>query len=330
IPKITYTISVFSREQMKKAKSSRGAPAGTDIRKLDHTVPWDTLKAQVLAAISSVLNPTALVFEDYSITFTVPRQVTTPIQLNDGTKYDHLVENALKIKKDANAKIVVEPKSVRAYLPPFVKGVQNRSGNRLLKTKRTTRQMMRTERRRNAQCLLTRVYPTNAALNAEIGKLRDKYICPTGRCPTGHCFVDSDGPDHFTLGNAHVESWAAAILKGPEFATIKKPPNNDLFNKINPRRLAAHTPLLQRRAELRDKEKAVNNTAPQININFPPDFANLLRPVPVALPPPPPAVLDRNTPAMLIPASLIPGPVLSINDFCTQYGLDDDIRDRFK
>ncbi|KAJ7780217.1 hypothetical protein DFH07DRAFT_730079 [Mycena maculata] len=319
ICKITYTISVFSRDQMKKARSSRGAPAGTEIRKLDHIVPWDTLKAQVLAAISSALNPTTLVFEDYSITFTVPRQVTTPIQLNDDTKYDHLVEDALKIKKDANAKIVVEPKLVQ----PFQEQVtQNKENNEADNDNRKEKKRSRIPATRD-------ILLANAALNAEIGKLRDKYICPTGRCPTGHCFVDPDDPDHFPLGNTHVESWAAAILKGPEFATIKKPPHDDLFNKINPIRLAARTPLLQRRAELRDKEKAANNTAPQINFNFPLDIANLFCPIPAALPPPP-AVLDHNTSPMLIPASMIPGPALSIDDFCTQYDLDADICDRFK
>ncbi|KAJ7782585.1 hypothetical protein DFH07DRAFT_764718 [Mycena maculata] len=168
----------------------------------------------------------------------------------------------------------------------------------------------RKEKKRSQIPAARDILPENAALNAGIGKLRDKYICPTG-----HFYVNPDDPDYFMLGNAHVESWVATILKGLEFAMIKKPPNNNLSDKINPRHLAAHTLLLQ---------------SPQININFPPDFANLLRPVLAALPPPPPAVLDRNTPPMLIPASLIPGADLSIDEFCTQYGLDDDICDRFK
>jgi hypothetical protein len=120
-------------------------------------------------------------------------------------------------------------------------------------------------------------------------------------------------------------------LKGEEFATINKPPNNELFDRLSPQALAARSPLLQRRLDL-NKKAAVNN-APQININFPPEFVGLFgrphapapAPTPIAAPAP-----AANGPAMLIPPSAAAGPSLSVEDFCVQYDLDDDISARFR
>jgi hypothetical protein len=105
--KITYSVSVFSLEQMGMKRSSRGPPAN-DIIILDDNEPWDTLQAQILKKISVAVNPSTLNFADYRITFTVPRQVTTPLPLNS-LKYPYLVENALISKTKASAKVLVEP-----------------------------------------------------------------------------------------------------------------------------------------------------------------------------------------------------------------------------
>jgi hypothetical protein len=68
-----------------------------------------------------------------------------------------------------------------------------------------------------------------------------------------------------------------------------------------------------------------------VHINFPPDFANFLRPVAAPAPAAPNAFIPPlNTADMLIPHPRIPGPDLSIEDFCSLYDLDTDICDRFK
>ncbi|KAJ7878928.1 hypothetical protein B0H13DRAFT_1892379 [Mycena leptocephala] len=132
------------------------------------------------------------------------------------------------------------------------------------------------------------ILPGNVALNDKIAAFRERWKCPTqGRqCGSEHCFVRPDEPEHYPLSHAQGESWGAAMLKGDEFATINKPPNNELFDKLDPRALAARSPLLQRRLELNQQKAAA--AAPQININFPPELVGLFgKP---AAPPPEPAV----------------------------------------
>ncbi|KAJ7939894.1 hypothetical protein B0H13DRAFT_1542013, partial [Mycena leptocephala] len=195
------------------------------------------------------------------------RQVKHPIQLHDLTEYKHLVTNALKIKATPSAKILIEPKVPRKNT--------NLSTPRLITLTEKRTKMPRVKREAKRRRLIPNehaILPGNVALNAKIGALREKWQCPTlgagGRCGSTHCFVHPDEPDHFPLSHAHMESWGAAMLKGEEFATINKPPNNQLFDCLSPQALAAQSPLLRRRLEL-NKKDAVNSTPPQININVP-------------------------------------------------------------
>ncbi|KAJ7265185.1 hypothetical protein C8J57DRAFT_1069506 [Mycena rebaudengoi] len=301
--KITYSVSVFSLEQMGMKRLSRSPPAN-DIIILDDNEPWDTLQAQILEKISVAINPSTLNFADYRITFTVPRQVMTPLPLNS-LKYPYLVENALISKMKASAKVLVEPitTSVGKENDQDRKG-KSGSGR---KTKVPNEQQ---------------ILPRNLAVVTKIGALRAKWICPMpgGPCGSTHCFVHPTDQEHFPLGHAHIEAWAMAMHKGPEYATIDKPPNHHLFNKLSPVTLAAQSPLLQRRLEL--KEKANTSMVLQVNINLPPDLLSFMRP-PTAT-----AAPDNSTPT-LIPPSKLAGPNMTIQAFCATYHLDDEIRDLF-
>ncbi|KAJ7909537.1 hypothetical protein B0H13DRAFT_2330240 [Mycena leptocephala] len=124
-------------------------------------------------------------------------------------------------------------------------------------------------------------------------------------------------------------------LKGKPLANVETSPNNSLFDTVAVGARAAQLPLLQRRLELRDQAAAKNAPAvPQVNINLPPEFANLLRPVvPPAAPAPaaPNAFIPPpNTANMLIPYPHIPGADLLIQDFCSLYDLDNDICEKFQ
>ena len=70
--------------------------------------PWDTLKAQLMAKISQILNPTCIAFEDYYVTFTVPRHSKNPLPLLSSDDFTQLLQRTLKMKTNPTAKIVVE------------------------------------------------------------------------------------------------------------------------------------------------------------------------------------------------------------------------------
>jgi hypothetical protein len=80
---IEYSISTFTKQQLKKKKSSRGRPI-RDVVTLDSKAPWSTLKIQILAKINAALDPPSLNFFEYNITFTVPRQEGAVNQIKSG------------------------------------------------------------------------------------------------------------------------------------------------------------------------------------------------------------------------------------------------------
>ena len=94
---------------MKKDEKKRGDPKNTFLQ-LGHNEPWDILKAQLLVKISSILKPTKLEFENYGLSFTVPRVHTKPTSLDDETSYNFMVDRALR-SKDPAVSLIIEPHS---------------------------------------------------------------------------------------------------------------------------------------------------------------------------------------------------------------------------
>ncbi|KAJ7732491.1 hypothetical protein B0H14DRAFT_3517623 [Mycena olivaceomarginata] len=316
---IQYTTSVYTFEQTKKSKSSRGSPI-SDVFTFSSDKPWNTLKSCIRTNIRTALHLEMFSIGDYTVTFTVPRQVTESIPLTDYKKYRILVSNALKIKGTPSAKIKW-----------YISRLHRKCSLILFQASKQKENNVHKERD---------ILPANVALNAKIGALRERWMCPTpnGQCGSEHCFVHPDEADHFALSHAHMESWAAAILKGEQFATINKPPNNTLFDRISPQSLAARSPLIACRAALNANANAP--PAPQINFNFPPEILGLFfgnahgaAPAPAHAPAPAPATVPAhptNSVPMLLPFGIVPGPSLTIEAFCTQYQLDDDICTRFR
>ncbi|KAJ7038484.1 hypothetical protein C8F04DRAFT_911554, partial [Mycena alexandri] len=202
--------------------------------------------------ITAALKPAQLNFDDYIISFTVPRQLSDPIQLTNDSKYKYLVDHALKIKANPNAKIVIEVKAVR--LPENKENeMDGEKGKKREKTK-VKPTLDRLSRPKLLQVRTERdILPANLALNGKMAAICEKWICPDpgGPCGSDHCFIHPNEPEHFPLSHAHIESWGAAWLKGPEFADINKPPNNALFDRLDPKTLAAQSSWLKRRLELK-------------------------------------------------------------------------------
>ncbi|KAF8210056.1 hypothetical protein K438DRAFT_1810766 [Mycena galopus ATCC 62051] len=315
--KIEYKIVVYTPEQMRKPKNSRGAPV-TNVMKLLSDKPWIVLHTKILEAFDDALDSAPFDFSDYTITFTVPRQVTDPIRLNE-TKYKYLVEKALEIKTNPSARILVEPKM----------DMLNKENGKD-DTSTTSKKGAKTKVPKARDIL-----PGNVALNNKIGELRERWKCTVqgGACGSAHCFVSATDPDHFALSHAHIENWAAAMLKGKEFADIDTPPNNTLFDKVSAAARAARSPLLQqRRLELREQAAAAKNAvaSPQFHFNIGPEALAFLRPAAPAIAIPDAFIPPPNTSNMLIPPPRLPGLDVSIEDFCSLYDLDDDICRRFK
>ena len=104
--KISYTIDIYSISQMKKIAKTRGDPKRS-VMVLNSDEPWDTFKAQTLTRVEKVLKPPTISFDDYKVTFTVPRlQKTT--DLEDEESYEFMIGRATR-SGDPTAVICIEP-----------------------------------------------------------------------------------------------------------------------------------------------------------------------------------------------------------------------------
>lgn len=97
---------------MKEPKARRGRPE-TDIFELNDDEPYDRLRAQILVHIDQLISPPSINWEEYDITYTIPRQQTTALKIDTPEKYEYLLKCAHNIKSNPGAKILVEAKTVR-------------------------------------------------------------------------------------------------------------------------------------------------------------------------------------------------------------------------
>ena len=132
-----------------------------------------------------------------------------------------------------------------------------------------------------------------------------------------------------------------AQLKGDEFATVTAPPNHPLFRNLPTNQLGQLSPLLERHLQAKN-----TNTSPTsvINFNIPPEVVHLLRPQAVPAIPgptnalaPAPLILPHvaapaysGTTGMLIPGDRVPGPDLTLAEFCLAHRLTDGVRNKLE
>jgi hypothetical protein len=104
---VAYTVSIYSLSQMKKDAKKCGNPKTVSLA-LNSELEWDAWKAKMLVKIDSVLKPTNIIFEDYILTFTIPRVHPKATSMDDEDSYKFMVGRASK-GKDPNVSITVEP-----------------------------------------------------------------------------------------------------------------------------------------------------------------------------------------------------------------------------
>ena len=95
--------------QMAKPKTKRDNPKN-DFFRLDEDEEWDTMKAQLLAKIDSLLKPATINYDDYDISFVILCCSPQPMPLDSNDKYLYMVEHSLKAKTSPSAKILIEAK----------------------------------------------------------------------------------------------------------------------------------------------------------------------------------------------------------------------------
>jgi len=107
VPKISYTISTFSLEELKKPVTHRKPKSR--LVDLSSDLEWVDVKAHLKIAICDLLFPHQAVVEDdrYEMTWSIPRIVTNPLSLHTIADHQQLVKKALKVK-EPGVKILVD------------------------------------------------------------------------------------------------------------------------------------------------------------------------------------------------------------------------------
>jgi len=174
-------------------------------------------------------------------------------------------------------------------------------------------------------------------MNEKIKRLRERWECSMTTCHSEVCFVPAEGP-HFALSHDLTEKWAAAILRGPEFATLDTPPNIAAFDPVSTHTVVSKSPILQARLNNLAKEKGPQG--PVFNVVLPNNFG-MYQDFPLAHAPdiqplqPAPTLAAQPASASALSTNLIPvnyseGLKISLATFCEIYALADSIKQRLQ
>ena len=120
IPKITYTMTVFSLTELSKPQARREPKARFVI--LPSNLEWLDVQAQLKIKAIDVLFPQQAAIDDaaFDIEFSIPRQVPTPLPLLSENDYKYLVQNALKLKANPAVKITIKEVAVKGGRVSFL------------------------------------------------------------------------------------------------------------------------------------------------------------------------------------------------------------------
>ncbi|KAG2113824.1 uncharacterized protein F5147DRAFT_650234 [Suillus discolor] len=331
-PKITYFLAMFPEDQLRKPEKQQKAI--NTFLCLSSDQEFDTLKAQILQKISEKLKPKTLAYENYSVEWYISRLQTAPLALSSADDYKFLLEHALK-QEALTANIVIQAlptaKKLKHRRDHNESGDENQSndGGSENSSSEDDKPKKKSKKDKKSKSVVKTIL--NEKITSKIVQLQNRWLCSKAGCSSNHCFIHPEHPDHFLLGHKQLLVWASAWNKDNELADLETPPNHLKFNFI-PGQKSEVSPLLQHRLAERNQPMTGHASSPIINFNIPPDLLALWHP--------PGEICDvqnvNNAPAAAITsdqASLMPvgaqlGPDLSLNDFCAQYSLSDDIQSK--
>lgn len=189
--------------------------------------------------------------------------------------------------------------------------------------------------------------------NSYIEELRENQKCPhaTPACVGSHCYIDPILGIHFPLSHQHFDLWASGIvsrslftshadgyadgphqIKGPETATLSKPPHHKLFDTTS-----SISPVLQRRIDAQNSKtsSSTSSGAPVFNISIGKEILDVFRPpvvqpvaplLPIA---PPPPRYHADLPTTLLNPTRLPGDNMTLAELCILFDLSETILTKF-
>ncbi|KAF8840844.1 hypothetical protein BDN67DRAFT_902673, partial [Paxillus ammoniavirescens] len=314
VKEVAFIASITSAAEMKKSQARRTSKNIEFAFSLDE--PFDTLKAQILAKVSSVLNPKTIDFNNYDVSFYIPRILPKPgLSLTNETDFGVLLKRMQKLTgKDPTINLGVVEKE--GAVP------ENRQANA---NEAAESAMGKSKKQSEA------ILPGNEKKIQFVKALCEHWICkkPDSACPSPHCYVIPATEDHLPLNPERFDCWASALLKNDiAVATMEKPPHNKLFDE---QKKATLSPVLQRRLDLQ-AAKSAPPLAPVFNFTIGNELLGLICPpqqqATAAVAAQPQITSDLGD--RLLPSTRTPGDDISLSQFCMIYDLSQDILTKFQ
>jgi hypothetical protein len=196
---ITYILALFSAADMKQAVSKRRPKNGS--LQLSLEKPWDTLKAQLLAKIDTLLKPKTISYEDYKVMFYIPRVVPKPgISLTTDTDYTLLLEC---VRKNALVHLNITSRISDNDKENELDKLPGRGQKK--KTKKDPA-----------------LLPGNVKKAANIQALKEHWKCEkkVAGCLGVFCFINQERDIHMPLSHQQLDCWALAMVCSFFFLSI--------------------------------------------------------------------------------------------------------------
>ena len=342
---ITYAIALFTAAEWKKAVAKR-TPKNLSLQ-LKSTEPFDTVQAQILAKIDSVMDLPKNKITDYDVLYMITRIVQKPgVPLASEADYAVLVEKASgKNKTSAIVNLSIRP----------------------IKIDTDDDKENDADAAKKKKLALNEPLPGTVNKTNNIVLLQGHWKCPKKQqlCNGTFCYIDEQG-NHISLSHQMLDCWASSMvrcfplreppsdanlfkLRGDDCATLERPPNHRLFDAEN----SALSPVLRRRIEAANKAAPAPASAPVFNITIGKEIVELFHPtaptatataapnIPVSAPASAPTSPSRATTQAcrdsydmhcltVLQTNRNPGPEMSIGDFCTTYRLSNAIKTKLQ
>jgi hypothetical protein len=150
-----------------------------------------------------------------------------------------------------------------------------------------------------------------------IAKLQGLYRCEDHKCSFDFCWPDGATAKHIHLTHLHLRSWSAAIEANEVGVDLETPPNMKIFDTTYSGNMTDMNALAHRRVS------SQSHNSPIVNFEGLADVIKQLNPQPTI-----PAPIPIATASALPRPLRLPPPKMSTADFCAQFDLSPEIRDK--
>ncbi|KAJ4492723.1 hypothetical protein C8J55DRAFT_501129 [Lentinula edodes] len=260
--KIDFVISLQKLDQLNKLATKR-KPFGVRSFDLERTDDWDALKLELIKITETSFPNKLIDLEQYEISYTIPRKSSDPVPLLNEQDFLTILSLTKSSKSPLVNIYVCERKPQKENNDSSSDSDSSSSSSEDRTSKRKASDHSKKKKKKKED--KTKEDPMNIALTAKVKLLQETHKC-SDNDGSDYCFWTEADREHRPLSKTMLRSWGEALLKeDDDIATIKKPPNNQHFDRFNTEK-GRISPLLEKRLNNARHSSAVPTIINQIHM----------------------------------------------------------------